>query len=119
MCFFNIPAITLAESTLLEIIQRRALRIIYRDEDSYSALLIKADLPKLSEHRKKVLYPFQPDSKSTSQTPPLATAWMNQFHVNRNAKKYEPPKCRTDRYSELRMLFIYFFFFFFFFSVFN
>ncbi len=29
-----------------------ALRIIYRDEDSYTALLIKADLPKLSERRK-------------------------------------------------------------------
>ncbi len=44
--------LTLAESTLLETIQRRALRIIYRDEDSCTALLIKADLPKFSERRK-------------------------------------------------------------------
>ncbi len=48
--------LTLAESTLLETIQRGALRIIYRDEDSYTAVLIKADLSKLSELRKKRCY---------------------------------------------------------------
>ncbi len=45
-----------AESTLLETIQRRALRIIYRYEDSYTALLIKADcytlLNQIQEHHK-------------------------------------------------------------------
>ncbi len=47
--------LTLAESTLLKHIHWRALRIIYRDEDSYTALLINADLPKLSKRRKSVI----------------------------------------------------------------
>ncbi len=56
----GIAGFTLAESTVLETMQRRALRMMYRDEDSYTALLIKADLHKLSEHKRKVLYPCQP-----------------------------------------------------------
>ncbi len=53
-----------AESTLLKIIQRRPLRIIYSNEDSYTALLIKADLPKLSEHRHKSVIPFSTKFKN-------------------------------------------------------
>ncbi len=56
--------LTLAESTYLETIQRRTLRIIYRDEVGYTALLIKADLPKLSERRKKSVISFSTKFKN-------------------------------------------------------
>ncbi len=89
--------LTLAESTLLETIQRRALRIIYSNEDSYTALLIKADLAKLSEHRKQSYSLFnqiqEPHHKLHHLLP---HEWINSMST-RNATKYEPPKCRTER----------------------
>ncbi len=101
--------LTPAESTLPETIQRRALRIIYRDVDSYTALLIKVDLPKLSECRKKICYTLfkqiqEPHHKLHHLLPPERINSMS----TRNANKCEPPKCRTDRHkSYIHVFYLY------------
>ena len=92
--------LTKGDSALLETIQRRALKIIYRDDQEYDNHLTRAGLLKLSQRRENMCHKLftqmqHPSHKLHNLLPkPRKTSIST-----RNSKKYDLPTCRTNRYK--------------------
>ncbi len=93
------PGITEGHATTLGSIQRRALKIIFPDL-SYETALEQTGLPTLEYRRiqmcKKLYTNMLDDSHKLYKL--LPNVRENGYPV-RNKLKYEPPKCKTERYK--------------------
>ena len=94
------PRLNKGDSTLLETIQRRALKIIYRNNDEYESHLLKAGLPTLHQRREDMCQKlFVQIQNPSHKLHALLPAQRNNSIVTRTVRKYDLPKCRTDRYK--------------------
>jgi hypothetical protein len=93
------PGLTKDQSDTLESIQKRVLKIVYKDA-SYEEAIILAKLAKLSVRReslcKKLFEQIQNDNHRLNK---LLPSKKENSHALRRVNKYETIKCKTNRYK--------------------
>ena len=93
------PGLTRGQSDTLESIQRRALRTIYPGMDYTEALTISG-LTSLSDRRTCLCRRlFENMQNSSHKLHHLLPMEKTNVHNLRSINKYEPKKCRTNRYK--------------------
>ena len=92
-------SITEEQKTMIESIQKRAMKIIFSDMD-YPSALQKSGLSTLENRRNKLCYSFfQKMQNPNSSIHDILPVKVSSQYALRQNKKYRLPKIRTSRFK--------------------